>query len=259
MKHSKVRAAKYKQVDVKEGNLVHGEVQGKKCVFLIDSGTTFNFMYFTHAKKLGLITGKEKTVTQTTQMWGGPEKLNIIVLEDVVITLGGCEMRIPIEVFPRKLEIVYALPEKIILGQQFLSPGLMFQEFHASGASTLYIRAPHRLQQPQSTAGKYSLIWLKAKRRFRKATPVVVDTGATGFYTTRTLTKKPPPRASLHLGSGSFMEASLELQPSNYKFYILGTELLYKYDAIVDYGYAFVTFKVGNKYLRVLHEQECEP
>ena len=67
-------------------------------------------MYFTHAKKLGLITGKEKTVSQTTQMWVSSEKLNIIVLEDVLVTLGRCEMRIPIDVLSRKLEIIFALP-----------------------------------------------------------------------------------------------------------------------------------------------------
>ena len=78
-----------------------------------------------------------------------------------------------------------------------------------------------------------------------------MDTDATGFYTTKSLTKKLPPRASLHLGDGSFLEASLKLQPNNYKFYILGTDLLYNYDAVVDYGCACVTFKVNDKYLRV--------
>ena len=247
----------YHHVHVMEDNLVYGQTQDKKCLFLVDSGATINTTFFSHAEKLGLITGNEKKETQKVLLWNGYKNLDIIWLEEVVITLGGCVMRIPIKVLPKEVEEFYRNTKFIILGMQFLKPVRAFQEFSASGASTLYIRKPERLEQRPKRDRVYSSIWLKAVREgSEKSTRILVDTGAPGFFTTEALRKKQdgvvsPQRASLHLGDGSFMETSLELRPTNDKFYILGCSLLYKYDAIVDYGDGSVTFKVSDKYIRI--------
>ena len=257
MKRRRLNASKYLQLDVKEGNRVEGEILGHRCVFLVDSGSNSNCMFLSQAENFGLVTGNEKKETQVILMWNGYKKLQNIQLEEVAITLEGCmTMRIPIKVFPREQEKFYPDHEEVILGQQFLQPGRVFQEFSASGASKLYIRKPQQLQQPPKRLKLHKPLWLEVQGNGSQVTDVLLDTGAPGFYTTKLLMQKidysvKPQYATIHLGDGSFLNTGLEVRKTNDQFFILGCNLLYKYEAVVDYSGAFITFKVGSKYLRV--------
>ena len=259
MKRRRINRSKYLHLDVKEGNFVYGEVQGHRCDFLVDSGSTYNTMFLSHAHQLGLITGNEKKVSQKIIMWDGFRIVQIILLEEVVITLEGCmKVKISIQVLPKDMETLYnTFPKMIVLGIEFLKPGHMFQEFSSSGASRLYIRKPKQLEQRPSSNRKFTSIWFKVLRKgSKKPTHVLVDTGAAGFFTTKYLmrrTKVMPKHASLLLEAGSCLNTTLQIRPTNDRFCILGRNLLYKYDAVVDYGRSLVTFKVGDKDLRIFH------
>ena len=250
-----INASKYHHVKVKESNMVDGEVQGKKCEFIVDSGGTLNTSSYSFAKQLGVITGKEKKVLQRILMWGGYQLLKVTVLEKVTITLGGCTMTIPIHVYPRSLEQLYHLPSMIILGLEFLRPGRVIQEFSGSDTSTLYIRKPERVETRPNRDWIYDPIVFRAvKEGGTKPIPVLVDTGALGFFTTNLLKKQDGAAlqtASLQLRDGSFMDTPLEVRQTQDEFYVLGCNLLHKYDAIMDYGSRLLTFKVDDKYLRV--------
>ena len=254
--------SKFLHLEVKQGNYVHGEILGQRCIFLVDSGATSNYMYLSQAKKLGLVTGNEKKVTQTFFTWHGRKELQNILLEGVGITLEGfMTMRIPMKVLPKKLEKLYATPENIVLGQQFLQPGCVFQEFSASGTSKLYIRQPKRLQQPPRRFRKYQTMWMEVLRNGCKPTPVLLDTGAPDFHTTKSLMKDTdcsavPQQVKLYLRDGNFLTTKLRVRKANDEFFILGLSLLHKYEAIVDYSRAFITFKVGGKKFRVFRRNE---
>ena len=263
MKMRRLNTSRYHRVDVRLGNLVDGKIHGQQCILLLDSGSSGNWMFQSEAEKLGLLTGKEEKVTHKVLMWKGYEKMEIISLKEVEIILeGGARIKTSMDVLPKGVEGHYSMPDMIVLGLQVMHRGSMFQEFSGSGTSTAYIRELSRLhQRPRRFMGHKSL-WMDVQKEGRKEpTPVLLDTGAVHFFTSMLLIQKTnssvmPQRASLHLGDGSFLKMGLKIRPTNEREYTLGVKLLYKYDAVVDYGRSSITFKVDGKYHRVFLRHE---
>ena len=248
---------KYHRIDLMEGNLADGEIEGQQCVFLIDSGTTNNIIFVSHAERLGLLTGNERKQNICINFWKGTRSQQVISLEQVEVTLGGCwKIKIPFLVLPKEMEKRYR-KDMVIIGFPVLRRGRMFQAYwSATGASKLYIRQLQRLQQSTRFRQSAQLGFYVLREGIRLPTMVVVDTGATNFYITKGLIRESkrsvvPRHVSLNLGDDVFMESRMQVRPSYTKFFTLGRHLLYKYDAILDYGNTSVTFKVGGKYQRI--------
>ena len=53
-------------------------MKGKRCSVLLDSGCNGNVIHLSLAKKLGIVTGKEKKVTIPYELWDSPRDLEII-------------------------------------------------------------------------------------------------------------------------------------------------------------------------------------
>ena len=94
---------------------------------------------------------------------------------------------------------------------------------------------------------------------------VMVDTAACSqFYiteyhhhTNKAGRSVPPRSATLDLGGGHCLEADhLKSLPNPANNFILGRELLHKYNAVLDCGNDYVVFKVGDKHLRVFFVKE---
>lgn len=67
----KRRVDQYHRLDVMQDGKMWGFVNGKKCCVHLDSGSSDSIMFFSMAKKLGLLTGKEKTETRMLHLWNG--------------------------------------------------------------------------------------------------------------------------------------------------------------------------------------------
>lgn len=66
-----------------------------------------------------------------------------------------------------------------------------------------------------------------------------------------------PRRVSLVLGDGSCLRAKLDTMPGDSTDFLMGEQLLYKYNALVDYAGHSLTFRMGGKHVRVnLKERE---
>ena len=258
MKRHRLNASMYHRLDVKKGNILDAEILGQQCQLVIDSGTCCTSMFFSQANKLGLLTGNEKKMRVMTLLWDAFKEVDIIYLKDVAITMqGDVQMRTPMTVFPKEMEQGYACSEEIIIGLSLLHRGSMFQTFNDCGSSSLYVRKFELLKQRPNTHSIHKQLEFYVRREGRNnIIPVLLDTGAPDFYTTAHLMWETgcsvmPRRTSLHLGDGSFLETGLEVRPTSDMEYTLGCKLFYKYNAVLDYGRALVTFIVGGKYLRI--------
>ena len=265
MKRRRLNASKYHRLDVKEGNLVDCEISGQRSLLLLDSGTCCTCVFYSEAERLGLVIGTEEKMTRLVILWDTYQEMQIIDLEEVVISLeGGVQISVPMTVLPKELEGSYSNPEAITLGLSVLHRGRMFQTFSACGSSSLYIRKPELLLRAYTNHRHKQFQFYVQEEGSKNALPVLLDTGADDFYTTENLTchtysSVVPRRASLHLGDHTFLHTKLALRRTSDLEFTLGCKLFYKYDAVVDYGRALVTFKVDGKYLRVfLHQSSTQ-
>lgn len=91
-----------------------------------------------------------------------------------------------------------------------------------------------------------------------KAMTVLLDTGAPGFFVSESrlqeLTKEmgwEPRYVSLVLGDRSRLLAKLETMPGDSTDFLMGVDLLHKYEALVNYSGHSVTFRRGGMSVRV--------
>lgn len=250
------------RLKVRKGNRVWGMMNGKRCSLHLDSGTSKTFMFFSLAKKLGLVIGGE-TDTETYHLWMGTRQVEFITLKNVLITLeGGVNVLTPVRVLSEVLEMYYD-PDEVVLDVHLLSRGSMVQTFSNRG-SNLYIREPSRLlrntkmKEQVDQVPSFLVRWANAE----DASPmfVVLDTGAENFYVSKyalsVLTDeanetKVPERVSLDLGGGYCLETDkVEFIAQEVVDLVMGVHLLHKYNAVVDYGGHSITFTVRDKHFK---------
>lgn len=210
---------------------MQGYVHGQPCPVQFDSGSSRNCMFFSMAERLGLLTGKEKKVTEQFDLWLGTRKLEVIKLQEVVITLeGGLEVRTPMDVLPKDLEEYY--DDDIMLDSHQLCRGGVVQTFSASGSS-IYIRHPERLRKRsrRSQRKRVHKFWV-GREGSEYPMSVLLDTGADTFcvseYCLQEMMKESgsseaPRRVSLNLGDGNCLEAEqLEVNAINCLDFVMG-------------------------------------
>lgn len=176
------RLYKYPRIEVQNRNIVYGYINGQQCCFILDSGSEGSFMCLSQAERLGLITGDEVKVTMRADLWNGVQELEIMKVEDVVITLeGGVKVRTRIEVFPREFENRYD-PNIVVLDVTELCRGAVVQTFNHRGSS-IFIRRPKRLRQSlqQSQCWKTQRFCVQREGSGKPMT-VLLDTGAVSFF-----------------------------------------------------------------------------
>lgn len=260
-------------LDVGPKSDLSGTVNGKRCTVTVDSGSTDSFI-FSLAKKLGLLSGKERSETVTVYLWYAKKTVRLRLLDDVTIILEGkVTVRTPLSVMPKTTEKYYVpFHERLVLGVPELCRGRVVQTF-SEGRSSLYIRCPEALatkckersfSQIRDHICSFFVRWLPDKKRLME---VVVDTGVPGFYVNQRTNKNiilhlekqamtrvsPFRRVSLDLGGGKCLEAEpLEATPHDHaEDFFMGRALLHKYEALLNYSRGSVSFRVGNRRLRV--------
>ena len=89
-------------------NCLEGSLNGSSCKVQLDSGADFTVLWWTMAKRLGVITGHEPTTTMEVDLWLGRQTLDVVELDSVTITLGaGVVVNTPATVFPEWLDAYY--------------------------------------------------------------------------------------------------------------------------------------------------------
>lgn len=245
------------RLHVRPGNLVSGSVHGVPCDVLLDSGCTVTVLYLPLARRLGLVTGRERMQTGLFQTWYGPETLHYLRLKSVMVTL-GCRVKVctPAVVLPEEFEKDCLIKDVVVLSLHVLQRGHAVQSFHDED-STLYIRCPERLLHSAGRQ-KHRQYILQARC---DSTPglltVLLDTGADNFHVSEVRRRKlkgelKAARAALVLGQGCHLDTGpLDALPSGVGDFVMGYRVLHKYNAIVDYSRHSVTFTVGKLHFKV--------
>lgn len=248
------------QLHVRPGNLVSGSVRDLQCDVLLDSGCTVTVLYLPLAKRLGLVTGREKMQTGLFNTWYGAETLQFIHLKSVMVTL-GCRVKVctPVVVLPEECERGCLIKDVVVMPLHVLQRGHAVQSFHGD-SSTLYIRNPERLQNSVGRR-KHRQYILKARGDSSSdLLTVLLDTGADNFHVSEARRHKLmlelkatlPPRATLCLGRGCCLDTGpLDALPSGANDFVMGNSMLHKYNAILDYSRHSVTFTVGELHFKV--------
>ncbi|XP_050721906.1 uncharacterized protein LOC127001401 [Eriocheir sinensis] len=256
------------RLDVGEGNKVQGFVRGQPCTLQLDSGSSMSFVFHSQAEKLGLLTGAEEMVTANLSLWEGTDQVDLISLKEVFISLhGGLEIETDFLVLPKTLEESYDDPEVLILDVNLFRRGGLVQTFseaRAMKASSLYIRQPQQLRQRGRDKQEMEQVLTFTVRRQTQGPDltVLIDTGSDGFYVSEkyleTMTRtesnatKVPKRVSIEIGGGRRLESEeVEVAPQDIVDFVMGEQLLYKYNAVVDYSNKTVTFTVDGEHLRL--------
>ena len=175
------RCPEYPRLEVRAGNLVEGHIKGQRCPVLVDSGATNTTMFFSQAKRLGLITGHEDKEAQVNSLWDGRVELQVIRLQEVEITLdGGVVVRTPVKVFPKDLEEMYLnKADAVILGMDVLYRGRMAQKFCGCGRSTITVRQADRLRRRPRQHSRRKCPTFRVRREGDDSLKeVLLDTGA---------------------------------------------------------------------------------
>lgn len=266
------RRYRRRHLDVRPRNEVSGSANGHACTFCLDSGSSTNAVFFSLAKRLGMVSGEERTETKLFNLWGGRRKLEVITLEEVAVTLGGkVDFRVPFGVLPASLEERYAyLRTVVLLGVPVLRRLNAVQTFGPDG-SRLYIRRPRCMKackrwwrtQWQGRRRMFTF-WVRALHGRSRLMTVNVDTGATQFFYVSRGTRVEimrreaenakaivPRRASLDLGCGECLEAALLATGPPQHDFVIGERLLHKYEAVLDYAKYHLTLAVGGRHFRV--------
>lgn len=255
-------------LDVGRRNRVFGSVNGRRCTVQLDSGSGTSFLFFSLAKVLRLLTGKERTETQVYHLWIGTLEVEVILLDEVLVILEGqVEVRTPLRVLPESLEKYYD-PDDLVLGVHVLRRCSAVQIFGRDG-SRLHVRRPKCLETRPRRQGKQRRpgahvfsFWARGTQHDARLMEVLLDTGAEGFFVSRNTGKEimerwpqvaaAPRGISLDLGGDSCLDAEpLEVIPLQEVDFVMGDALLYQYEAVLDYGRHFLDLTVRGKHFRV--------
>lgn len=264
------RLGRHVCLDVGRRNRVFGSVNGRRCTVQLDSGSNTSFVFFSLAKVLRLLTGTERTETQVYHLWVGTLQVEVILLDEVLVILEGqVAVSTPLRVLPRSLEKYYD-PDDLVLGVHVLRRCCAVQTFGRDG-SRLHVRRPECLEtrqrrrrsekKPRPGAQVFSF-WARGMQRDARLMEVLLDTGAEGFFVSRNTGKEimerwprpaaPPRGISLDLGGDGCLDAApLEVIPLQEVDFVMGDALLYRYEAVLDYGRHFLDLTVRGKHFRV--------
>ena len=248
-------------------NCVVGSVNGTTCSVQLDSGSNVTFLFWSTAKRLGLITGNEASVTRHISLWIGVKELQVVELESITINLGsGVSVVTPATVFPEWLEIYYD-PEDVVLDAHHLRRGRMVQVFRPEGSDVL-VRKPkqllRRVRRSRRPLEADVLNVRLADSRKRKTMTMLIDTGTDGIYvsekrlnllTEGSKNRTAPERVVLDIGDGYYLHAKpLQTVTSDDDDFIIGTTILAKYNTVMDYSCYTLTFQIGSNWRKVTME-----
>uniref|UniRef100_A0A0P4VRM7 Peptidase A2 domain-containing protein n=1 Tax=Scylla olivacea TaxID=85551 RepID=A0A0P4VRM7_SCYOL len=260
----KPRLGAHPRLSVSAKNQLVVVVNGYECSALLDSGSNGTVVFWNMARRLGLITGHEPTAPMLIQLWDGLTDVEVLRLQSITVDLGsGVVVDTPALVYPEWLEPYYDGGNKLLLDSHHLRRGGMVQVFRAGG-SDIFVRKPHKLRRKVKKPRVSRLLdVLRVETRHgekRKAAAMLVDTGTYGLHVSkrhrRLLTEESgipelPKRVALDIGDGCCLHAEpLEEVDQRHFDFIAGTDLLSKYNAVVNYARHTVTFQVGAQWRR---------
>uniref|UniRef100_A0A0P4WEL4 Peptidase A2 domain-containing protein n=1 Tax=Scylla olivacea TaxID=85551 RepID=A0A0P4WEL4_SCYOL len=172
-------------LSVSRDNYLVGIINGVRCNVQLDTGSTITVLFWSLAKMLGLITGRETTTPCETELWWGTTTLKVVELKSITIDLGsGVVVVTPATVFPQWLESHYNLWD-VVLDAHQLRRGRMVQVFRPDGGE-LFVRNPDQLRRrvkKTKRSMQVDVMRVKlAQTSKREALSMLVDTGAHGMY-----------------------------------------------------------------------------
>lgn len=259
------------RLSVDAHNRVVGLVNGRACLVQLDSGSEVTVVFWSLARRLGLVSGGERLERQVVVLWAGRRALRVVQLDSVTIELGGgVRVVTPATVFPAWLEHQYDA-ETVVLDAHQLRRGAMLQLFRPGG-SDLLVRRPRRLQRRVCKTRRSvqpDVLWVRAVRYGGPADApmtLMLDTGAKGVHVSRErrallLRGRPAPRGlDLDLGGGLCLHAGpLGVVPSNDHDFILGVAALCANGAVLDHGRHTLDLRAGAGWLRLFMQPPPRP
>ena len=251
-------------VHLEEENQVSATVGGKPCLVLVDSGASASVVLLSLGRRLGLVTGREKTVKRRVSTWCGVLELDVIKLDEVVVVLkGGVSVNTPLLVFPKEMEKRYN-SERLVLSMSRLKEAEVYQEFHQDRSSSLFLRYPERLLLRYEKGRQGKVLTLTARTPgVDEPLTLLVDTGAgvpfciskDGLDKVRTGTHKwivPPRRVRLQLDRCSYTVQQVKvINVPAYFHFAIGRTLLYELNAAIDYVQSSITFTINRRHYRL--------
>lgn len=170
---------------VSRDNYLVGIINGVRCNVQLDTGSTITVLFWSLARMLGLITGREITKPLKTELWSGTTTLQVVELKSITIDLGdGVVVVTPATVFPQWVELHYNVLD-VVLDVHQLRRGHMVQVFRPEG-SELYVRKPDQLRRrvrKTKQSMEVDVMRVKLARIGKSETMfMLVDTGAHGMY-----------------------------------------------------------------------------
>lgn len=170
---------------VSRDNYLVGIINDVWCKVQLDTGSTITVLFWSFARTLGLITGRETTTPREAELWSGTTTLHVIELKSITIDLGGGVVVVtPATVFPQWLETHYNQCV-VVLDTHQLRRGRMVQVFRPDGGE-LFVRKPDQLRRKvRKTKRSMQVDVLRVKLSpagKSEAMSMLVDTGAHGMY-----------------------------------------------------------------------------
>ncbi|MPC53373.1 hypothetical protein E2C01_047262 [Portunus trituberculatus] len=230
-------------------NYLVGIINGVRCNVQLDTGSTITVLFWSLARMLGLITGRETTTPLKTELWSGTTTMQVVQLKSITIDLGGGVVVVtPATIFPQWMELHYN-PWDVVLDAHQMRRGRMVQVFRPDGGE-LYVRKPDQLRRTvrkTKQSMEVDVMRVKLARPGKRETmSMLVDTGAHGMYVSskrRDGAAELPKRVVIDVGDGCCLHAEpLKEVASNDTDFITGIDLLAKYRAELDYAQHTITF-----------------
>lgn len=260
------RRGPHPRLTVDEQNRVRGSVNGRACLVQLDSGAEVTVVFWSTARRLGLVRGGERGAWQDVVLWTGRQALQVVQLDSVTIQLGGgVRVVTPATVFPAWLEQQYSA-EALVLDAHQLRRGGMVQLFRHGGSDLLVCRPQRLRRQVRKTRRSVRPDVLQVRpagggRDGCAPWTVLLDTGARGIHVSGESRQRLqegwpgrplPRRVELDLGGGLCLLARpLRVVPSNDYDFILGVTALCANGAILDHGRHTLDLRAGPGWWRV--------
>ncbi|MPC76924.1 hypothetical protein E2C01_071360 [Portunus trituberculatus] len=244
------------RLEVAEGNMVLGSVGRHQCKIMLDSASNCATISYSFAKQARLITGLEMRMPVEFEAWYGKVILSVILLPSVTIKLEDkVKLRTSLLVIPREVEEAWDYPN-IVLDVHIFQLGKMLHVFR-SGRSFLYIRDPDNLRRRiHRLPNRFNTFKVRRANDPRDKTFIVLlDTGTANFHLSDFCRQQFIPQSLINeplyvhiylVGRCPLETDQVKLLPSMKYDFVMGRNLLFKYNATVDYGNHFVTFQVGS-------------
>ncbi|MPC29489.1 hypothetical protein E2C01_022726 [Portunus trituberculatus] len=250
-------------VHMEKEYIVGATVLGKPCLVLLDSGASISVMVLSVAQRLGLVTGREKTVKHRVFTWLGLLELDVVRLEEVVVVLkGGVVVNTPMVVFPQQMEKLYSY--KFIMSMSRLQEAEMYQKFCLDGSCRLFLRHPKRLMRRYEKGRRGKVFILTARTPgIEDPLTVLVNTGVdltfcitkTGLDMVCSRTHQwtlPPGRVRLQIDGSTKTLRRIKFSNMTASFHsAVGRRLLHQWKALIDYVESTITFKINKEKFRL--------